>query len=79
MNGKVGGDTAAALRHDDKSHRFQKGRLIGKNPEMQVKFVENLKWRLNIYMTFLKRRLERGEDGMNARLTCPEHEGCQAK
>ena len=40
MNGKVGGDTAAALRHDDKSHRFLKRRLIRGNPEMEVKFVE---------------------------------------
>ena len=32
-----------------------------------------------MYIKFLKRRLEMGEDGMNAHLTGPEHGGCQAK
>ena len=69
MNGKVGGDTAAALRHDDKSHRFQKKRLIRRNPEMQVKFVENLKWRLNTYMSSLKKEVRKGR----GRDKCPSH------
>ena len=62
MNGKVGGDMAAALLHDDKIPSVSKERLI-----RTKSLRRNLKWRLNTYMSSLKKEVRKGRDIPRAR------------